>query len=196
MGTSFSKLHPKIQQKTRLAIRTLPFEIQLNILTHKAITSSYDRWMHLFKILVSTAFIKIEDMTDNIWLSHKATWYESFGEADRVYEGTFDRYNPYLGLLINIEIEDLVICDPLWLSEMLEVGFISKLIITSGIQISLFPKVIQGVAAQIRGLNYMKITIWSTLLAWDHSYYMEVRPAHILVLILDWGCIPEYNWYT
>ena len=24
MGTSFSKLHPKIQQKTRLAIRTLP----------------------------------------------------------------------------------------------------------------------------------------------------------------------------
>ena len=42
----------------------------------------------------------------------------------------------------------------------------------------------------------MKITIWSTLLAWDNSYYMEVRPAHILVLILDWGCIPEYNWYT
>ena len=143
MGTSFSKLHPKIQQKTRLAIRTLPFEIQLNILTHKAITSSYDRWMHLFKILVSTAFIKIEDMTDNIWLSHKATWYESFGEADRVYEGTFDRYNPYLGLLINIETKDPLICDPLWLSEMLEAGFISKLIITSGIQISLFPKVIQ-----------------------------------------------------
>ena len=95
-----------------------------------------------------------------------------------------------------MEIEDPVICDPLWLSEMLEVVFISKLIITSGIQISLFPKVIQGVAAQIRGLNYMKITIWSTLLAWDNSYYMEVRPAHILVLILDWGCIPEYNWYT
>ena len=99
--------------------------------------------MHLFKILVSTAFIKIEDMTDNIWLSHKATWYESFGEADRVYEGTFDRYNPYLGLLINIETKDPLICDPLWLSEMLEAGFISKLIITSGIQISLFPKVIQ-----------------------------------------------------
>ena len=30
-------------------------------------------------------------MTDDTWLSHKATWYESFGEADRVYEGTFDR---------------------------------------------------------------------------------------------------------
>ena len=42
----------------------------------------------------------------------------------------------------------------------------------------------------------MKITIWSTLLAWDNSYYMEVRPAHILVLIHDWGCILEYNWYT
>ena len=135
-------------------------------------------------------------MTDDTWISHKATWYESFGDTDRVYEGIGDRYNPYPGLLINIEIEDPVICDPLWLSEMLEVGFISKLIITSGIQISLFPKVIQGVAAQIRGLNYMKITIWSTLLAWDNSYYMEVRPAHILVLILDWGCIPEYNWYT
>ena len=135
-------------------------------------------------------------MTDDTWISHKATWYESFGDTDRVYEGIGDRYNPYPGLLINIEIEDPVIRDPLWLSEMLKVGFISKLIITSGIQISLFPKVIQGVAAQIRGLNYIKITIWSTLLAWDNSYYMEVRPAHILVLILDWGCIPEYNWYT
>ena len=41
MGTSFSKLHSKIQQKMRLAIRTLPPEIQPNILTHKAIISSY-----------------------------------------------------------------------------------------------------------------------------------------------------------
>ena len=147
MGISFSKLHPKIQQKTRLAFRTLPLEIQQNILTHRAITSSYDRWMHFFKILVSTTFIRIEDMTDDIWLSHKATWYESFGEADRVYKGTRDRYNPYLGLLINMETEDPVIHYPLWLSEMLEVGFINKLIITSGIQISLFPKVIQEVAA-------------------------------------------------
>ena len=63
MGTSFSKLHPKIQQKKRLAIRTLPPEIQQNILTHKAITSSYDRWMYLFKVLVSTTFIRTEDMT-------------------------------------------------------------------------------------------------------------------------------------
>ena len=91
MGISFSKLHPKIQQKMRLVIRTLPPEIQQNILTHRAITSSYDRWMHFFKILVSTAFIRIEDMTDDIWLSHKATWYDSFGEADRVYKGTGDR---------------------------------------------------------------------------------------------------------
>ena len=58
MGTSFSKLHPKIQQKTRLAIRTLLPEIQQKILTHKALTSSYDRWMHLFKVLVSTALIR------------------------------------------------------------------------------------------------------------------------------------------
>ena len=86
-------------------------------------------------------------MTDDTWLSHKTTWYESFGDTDRVYEGIRDRYNPYPGLLINTEIEDPVIRDPLWLSEMLEVGFISKLIITSGIQISLFPKVIQEVAA-------------------------------------------------
>ena len=42
---------------------------------------------------------------------------------------------------------------------MLEAGFFKKLIITSGIQISLFPKVIQEVAAQLGGLNYMKITI-------------------------------------
>ena len=86
-------------------------------------------------------------MTDDTWLSHKATWYESFGETERVYEGTFNRYNPYPGLLINTETEDLVVCDPLWLSEMLEAGFISKLIITFGIQISLFPKVIQEAAA-------------------------------------------------
>nr|POE96655.1 hypothetical protein CFP56_54011 [Quercus suber] len=138
----------------------------------------------------------MEDMTDDIWLSHKATWYESFREADKVYEGTFDKYNPYLGLLINTETEDPVICDPLWLSEMLEAGFISKLIITSRIQISLFPKVIQEVVAQIGGLNYMKITIWSNLPAWDSSYYMEAWPAHILVLIDNWGCIPEYNRYT
>ena len=72
-------------------------------------------------------------MTYDIWLSHKATWYESFGETNKVYEGTFDRYNPNLGLLINTETEDPVICDPLWLSEMLEARFISKLIITSGI---------------------------------------------------------------
>ena len=58
MGTSFSKLHSKIQQKTTLAIKTLPPEIQQNILTHKTITSSYDKWMYLFKVLVSTAFIK------------------------------------------------------------------------------------------------------------------------------------------
>ena len=146
MGTSFSKLHPKIQQKTRLAIRTLALEIQQNIPTYKAITSSYGRWMHLFKVLVSTAFIRTEDMTNDIWLSHKAAWYESFGEANRVYEGNFDRYNPYPGLLINTEKEDLVICDPIWLFEMLEAGFISKLIITSRIQISLFSKVIQEVA--------------------------------------------------
>ena len=98
-------------------------------------------------------------MTDDSWLSHKATWYESFGETDKVYKGTRDIYNPYPGLLINTKIEDPVICDPSWLSEMLEVGFISKLILTFGIQISLFPKIIQEVAAYIGGLNYMKITI-------------------------------------
>ena len=42
----------------------------------------------------------------------------------------------------------------------------------------------------------MKITIWSALPAWDSSYYMEAWPAHILVLIHDWDCILEYNWYT
>ena len=88
MGKSFSKLQPKIQQKTRLAIRTLPPVIQQNILTHRTITSSYDIWMHLFKVLVFIAFIKTEDMTDDTWLSHKATWYKSFGDANRVYEKT------------------------------------------------------------------------------------------------------------
>ena len=67
---------------------------------------------------------------------------------------------------------------------------------TFGRQISLFPKVIQEVAAQIGRLNYMRITIWSTLPIWDNSYYMEVQPAHILVLIHDQECIPKYNWYT
>ena len=42
----------------------------------------------------------------------------------------------------------------------------------------------------------MKITIQSTLPAWDNSYYMGAQSAHILVLIHDWGCIPKYNWYT
>ena len=40
-----------------------------------------------------------------------------------------------------------MICDPSWLSEMLETGFISKLILTSETQISLFPKVIQEAVA-------------------------------------------------
>nr|POE83876.1 hypothetical protein CFP56_10522 [Quercus suber] len=104
--------------------------------------------MSLFKVLVSTAFIRTEDMTGDAWLSHKATLYESFGDADRVYERTGDRYDPYLRLLINTETEDPVICDPLWLSEMLEAGFISKLVITSAIQIILFSKVIQEAAPQ------------------------------------------------
>ena len=89
--------------------------------------------MYLFKVLVSTAFIRIEDMTNYIWLSHKAIWYENFGEADIVYEGIGDRYNPYPGLLTNTKTEDPVIRDTLWLSETLEAGFISKLIITYGI---------------------------------------------------------------
>ena len=25
---------------------------------------------------------------------------------------------------------------------------------------------------------------------------MEAQLAYILDLIYDWGCIPEYNWYT
>ncbi|KAK7826626.1 o-acyltransferase wsd1 [Quercus suber] len=112
-------------------------------------------------------FIRTEDMTCGIWLSHKATWYESFGDADRVYERTGDRYDPYPRLLINTETEDPVIRDLLWLSEMLEAGFISKLVLTSAIQISLFPKVIQEAAAQIGGLNYMKMEILSTLPVWD-----------------------------
>ena len=95
--------------------------------------------MYLFKVLVSIAFIRTEDMTNDTWLSHKATRYESFGETERIYEGIGDRYNPYPGLLTNTEIEDPVICDPLWLSEMLEADFISKLIITYGVHISLFP---------------------------------------------------------
>ena len=79
---------------------------------------------------------------------------------------------------------------------MLEAGFISKLILTSGTHISLFPKVIQEATTQIGGLNYMKLTIWSTLPAWDTSYYMEARPAHILVLISDFSCNSDYYWYT
>ena len=42
----------------------------------------------------------------------------------------------------------------------------------------------------------MRITIQNTLPAWDISYYMEAQPVHILVLINDWGCAPDYNWYT
>ena len=109
--------------------------------------------MYLFKVLVFASF------TDDIWLSHKATWYESFRETKRVYDGQ----HPYPGLLINTETEDPVICDPSWLSEILEAGFISKLILISRIQISLFPKVVQEAYAHIGGLNYMKLTIWSTL---------------------------------
>ena len=131
-------------------------------------------------------------MTDDIWLSHKATWYESFGETERVYDGQ----HPYPGLLINTEIEDPLICDPSWLSEMLEAEFIGKLILTSGTQIRLFPKFIQEAAVQIGGLKYMKLTIWRTLPTQDISYYMEAQPAHILVLISDFGNNPDYNWYT
>ena len=37
-----------------------------------------------FKVLISIAFVRTEDMTDDTWLSHKATWYESFGETDNL----------------------------------------------------------------------------------------------------------------
>ena len=97
---------------------------------------------------------------------------------------------------LSTQRQDPIICNPLWLSEMLEAGFISKLIITSAIQISLFPRVIQEAVTQIGGLNYMKMEIWSTLPVQDTSYYMEAQPAHILVLIYNWGCILEYNLYT
>ena len=43
--------------------------------------------MYQFKVLISTTFIRIEDMTDDIWLSHQATWNESFGETERIYDG-------------------------------------------------------------------------------------------------------------
>ena len=58
-------------------------------------------------------------MTGDTWISHKITWNENFRDADRVYERTGGRYNPYPGLFINTETEDPVIRDPLWLSEML-----------------------------------------------------------------------------
>ena len=137
------------------------------------------------------AFIRI-DMTYDIWLAYKATWYENFGDIEWVYDGQ----HPYPGLLINTETEDPIICDPSWLSEMLVAGFISKLILTFGTQISLFPKVIQEVAKKIGGLNYMKLTIWNTLPAWDTSYYMEVQLAHIMVLISDFSCNLDFYWYT
>ena len=41
----------------------------------------------------------------------------------------------------------------------------------------------------------MKLTIWSTLLAQDTSYYMEAQPVYILVLISDFSCSPDYYWY-
>ena len=63
--------------------------------------------MYLFRVLVSTVFIRTY-MTNDVLLSHKATWYENFGEIERVYDG----HHPYLGLLINMETKDLVICDP------------------------------------------------------------------------------------
>ena len=36
----------------------------------------------------------------------------------------------------------------------------------------------------------------NTLPAWDASYYIETWLAHILVLISDFNCGPDYSWYT
>ena len=151
---------------------------------------SCDRWFEHFKILVTTHFPVYGEDSDDIENAFiQSTWEEYFGNSHRVYE----KKHPFPGLIINYEDgTDEEDRDPSWLSRMFEYGFIRLSKLTSHDQISQFPQIIQLVVTKVKS-PFVSIRCWSTLPQWDINNWMNVQPAHHLVLIN--GYTHNGPWY-
>ena len=75
---------------------------------------------------------------------------------------------------------------------MFEYGFIILIKLTSHVQISQFPQIIQKVVTRINN-PFVFIRCWSNLPQWDGNNWMTVLPAHHLVLIN--GYTHQGPWY-
>ena len=150
-------------------------------------SESHDQWFAHFKLLVTTHFPVYGEDSDDIFLY--TNWGDYFGCNLRVYE----KKHRFPGLIVNFkdwkEDEDR---DQSWLSKMFEYGFIRFIKLSNHNQISQFPKIIQQTVAKINS-PFVSIRYWSTLPQWDGNNWMDVQPAHHLVLIN--GYTHQGPWY-
>ena len=72
------------------------------------------------------------------------------------------------------------------------IGFIRLIKLSNHQQISQFPQIIQQVVTKINS-PFVSIRCWSTLPQWDSNNWMDVQPAHHLVLIN--GYTHQGPWY-
>ena len=190
MGIDYARLSLKTQATLRSAVANLPSDIQVRILESKAMFESHDQWFAHFKLLVTTHFpVYGEDSDDIDDIFLYTNWDNYFRSSLRVYE----KKHLFPGLIVNFEDwteeEDR---DPGWLSKMFEYGFIRLIKLTSHVQISQFPQIIQQVVTWINNL-FVSIRCWSTLPQWDGNNWMTVLPTHHLVLIN--GYTHQGPWY-
>ena len=140
MGTDYARLSLKIQSLLRSAIASLPTNIQSRILESKAMLRFFDLWYKYFKKLVTATILDPDELdeSDNVFV--QLDWEEHFGSSLKVYE----KMHPFPGLLVNYDdgIDDDE-RDHDWLSKMFEYGFIRFLKLTSHVQISQFPQIVQ-----------------------------------------------------
>ena len=97
----------------------------------------------------------------------------------------YENQHPFPGLLINYDdgsyiadisdYEDENDRDPYWLSQMFEYGFIRHVRLTSHLQVSQLPQIIQD---SVKKFNTPFVTIrcWSTLPQWERDNWMNVQP--------------------
>ena len=187
MGTDYARLSLKTQATLRSVVANLPSDIQVHILQSKVMSKSHDQWFAHFKLLVTTHFPVYGEDSDDIFLY--TNWGDYFGCNLRVYE----KKHRFPGLIVNFkdwkEDEDR---DQSWLSKMFEYGFIRIIKLSNHNQISQFPKIIQQTVAKINS-PFVSIRYWSTLPQWDGNNWMDVQPAHHLVLIN--GYTHQGPWY-
>ena len=171
MGTDYAILSLKTQSILKSVVANLPRDIQLHILESKAMFRSFDLWFKSFKKLVIATIPDSDELDegDNVFL--QLEWKEHFRSSTlRVYE----KKHPFPGLLINYDggsyiaddSDDDHDRDPYWLSQMFEYGFVRFIRLTSHLQASQFPQIIQD---SIKRFNTPFVTIrcWSTLPKWE-----------------------------